>query len=256
MASPFDLTTLADCKAWLGLTSTADDAQLGSLVSAISQSILADLGRPSILPGTVQETLDAAGGHAITLRHWPATRLLTCAIDGIPMAMSLGPGQAGVVLEAADTAPPGAMQRLLFDRASIPTGSRMLAVTYRSGYEISGEPAIVPSVAPYLVTAQAPYGAWRTNTGVSGATASYKVAAGLYTFGAADAGASLTLSYGYVPGDLSRAACEWVADRYVARGRIGQSAKTLGGQETTSFIVKAMPEFVSRLLQPYRRVAR
>ena len=34
------------------------------------------------------------------------------------------------------------------------------------------------------------------------------------------------------------------------------AAKTLGGQETASFVVKAMPDVVGRLLQPYRRVAR
>ena len=256
MASPLDLTTLADCKAWLGLTSPTDDALLGALVSAISQAILADLGRPSILPGTVQETLDVAGGHAIALRHWPATQLLSCVIDGVPVLVSPGRGQGGVALEVADPTPPGGMQRLLSKGGPFPTGRQSLTVTYRAGYEISGEPVIVPDTAPYLVTAQAPYGAWRTDTGVVGASAPYTVAAGVYTFGAADAGASLTLSYGYVPSDLSRAACEWVADRYVARGRIGQSAKTLGGQETTSFIVKAMPDLVSRLLQPYRRVAR
>ena len=69
-----------------------------------------------------------------------------------------------------------------------------------------------------------------------------------------DAGANVTLSYGYVPADLARAALEWVADRYASRTRIGQSAKTLGGQETTSFVVKAMPDVVDRLLRPYRRV--
>ena len=82
------------------------------------------------------------------------------------------------------------------------------------------------------------------------------VAAGVYTFAPDAAGAAITLSYGYVPADIARAAIEWVADRYAARSRIGQSSKTLGGQETTTFIVKAMPDVVSRLLQPYRRVAR
>ncbi len=82
------------------------------------------------------------------------------------------------------------------------------------------------------------------------------MAGGVYAFTAASAGAAITLSYGYVPADLARACLEWVADRYAARSRIGVSAKTLGGQETASFVVKAMPDVVSRLLQPYRRVSR
>ena len=129
-------------------------------------------------------------------------------------------------------------------------------MTYSAGYEILGEAAAVPSVAPYTYEAAAPYGAWSLDTGVEGLASSYSAVAGLYTFSPSDAGAAIALSYGYVPADLARAALEWVADRYASRGRIGQSAKTLGGQETTSFIVKAMPDVVSRLLQPYWRVAR
>ena len=102
----------------------------------------------------------------------------------------------------------------------------------------------------------APFGAWTVDTGVADAGGPYTVGGGVYTFTAASAGLPITLNYGYVPADLARAAVEWIADRYAARTRIGQSAKTLGGQETASFIVKAMPDVVARLLQPYRRVAR
>jgi hypothetical protein len=114
---------------------------------------------------------------------------------------------------------------------------------------------VVPGIAPFTVTAIAPYGAWMVDTGVAGTSASYSVANGIYTFAAAAAGATIALSYGYIPADLARATLEWVADRYVGRTRIGQSSKTLGGQETTSFVVKAMPDIVDRLLRPYRRIS-
>ncbi len=256
MTSPNDLTCLADCKAWLGLTSATDDALIGELVTAVSQAILADLGRSAILPLTCLETLDGGGERALSLRSWPATRLLSCTIDGTAVATSVAPGRMGVVLDAADSAPPGAMQRLSFRGGAFPTGIQNIAVAYRAGYEILGEVTVVPSAAPFTLTALQPYGAWRIDTGVTGLGAPYTAVAGLYTFAPTDAGASITLSYGYVPAALAQAALEWVADRYTSRGRIGQSAKTLGGQETASFIVKAMPDVVSRLLQPFRRVAR
>lgn len=256
MASPNDLTSLADCKAWLGLTSITDDALLGTLISAVSQAILADLGRAAVLPATYSEALDGTGGQTLALRHWPATRLVSCAVAGVARALSADATKSGVTLEPCDAAPPSAMQRLVYRGGAFAPGTQNVTVTYRAGYEIIGEAAIVPGSAPYTVTAAAPFGAWRTDTGATGSTVSYNVAAGVYTFAAADAGATVTLNYGYVPADLSRAACEWVADRYVSRTRIGQSAKTLGGQETASFIVKAMPDGVARLLQPYRRVAR
>ena len=254
MGAPTDLTTLADCKAWLGLASAGDDAVLAALITAISAAILADLGR-GVLPATVTETLDG-GGVSLPLRHWPVTSVAAVAVDGAALAPSAAPGAGGWRLDAADAAPPGAMQRLTAVAGRFPRGIGRVAVTYRAGYEVLGEAALVPSAAPWVVTARAPFGAWCLDTGVLGAPGPYSVAGGTYAFTAASAGAAITLSYGYVPADLARACLEWVADRYAARSRIGVSAKTLGGQETASFVVKAMPDVVSRLLQPYRRVAR
>lgn len=256
MTAPNDLTTLTAVKQWLGLTSSADDALLGGLVTAVSQAILADLGRPSLLPTIYTEIFDGAGGDELPLRHWPASTVLACTLDGTALAASLQPGQSGYVIDAQDPTPPGTMQRLAYRCGLFACGRQNVVVTYRAGYEILGEAALVPATAPYVVSALAPFGAWMVDTGVTGASGPYTVAGGLYTFAASAAGQPIALSYGYVPNDLAQAACEWVADRYAARTRIGQSAKTLGGQETTSFIVKAMPDVVSRLLQPYRRVAR
>ena len=256
MGASNDLTNLADCKAWLGVTSTTDDALITSLIQAVSQAILADIGRVSVLPMIMQEVFDGHGETAMALRHWPITQLISCSLAGVPATLAIAPGQGGITIDPADLAPPGSMQRLFLFDGVAPIGRQTVVVSYRAGYEIVAEPAMVPATAPYIVTVQAPFGSWAVDTGVSGASSAYSAAGGIYTFGAPDAGASVTLSYGYIPNDLARAACEWVADRYVARSRIGQSAKTLGGQETTSFIVKAMPDLVSRLLQPYRRVAR
>ena len=249
------LASLADCKAWLSLASTADDALLLALIGDVSRAVLADLGRAAVLPTTFVDTLDGGGASAIALRQWPVTRVLSCLVEGLPLALSPSPAQPGIVLDGADAAPPGTMQRVFRRGGVFPAGAQNVSVTYRAGYEILGEAAVVPIEAPYTLLAQAPYGAWQVDTGVAGAQEAYTVAAGVYTFGATDAGASVSLSYGYVPADLARATLEWVADRYAARTRIGQSAKTLGGQETASFIVKAMPDIVDRLLRPYRRVA-
>ena len=255
MTSPIDLVALADCKAWLGLTSTTDDTLLAGMITAISQAILADLGR-AVLPATYTECFDSGGERSLPLRQWPVTSVISCTIDGIPLMASARPGRSGYVLDPADGAPPGSMQRLTLRGGAFVRGIGNVVVSYRAGYEIAAEAATVPTSPPYSVSALAPFGAWAADTGVAGAPGAYSVSAGMYTFAPTAAGLPVTISYGYVPADLARAAVEWVADRYAARTRIGQSAKTLGGQETASFIVKAMPDVVSRLLQPYRRIAR
>ena len=259
MTSSLDLASLVDCKAWLGITSASDDALLAGLITSVSQAIAADLGR-GLFPATYTEALDGGDAATLPLRQWPVSGVSSCSVDGVPLAASAGPGRSGWVLDGASSsannaAPPGTMQRLGLRGRVFPIGFGNVAVTYRAGYEILDEAATVPTTAPYVVTALAPFGAWMLDTGVSGAPGAYTVSGGVYTFTGAAAGSLVALSYGYVPADLARAAVEWVADRYAARTRIGQSAKTLGGQETASFIVKAMPDVVSRLLQPYRRVA-
>lgn len=256
MTAATDLTTLDAVKQWLGVTSPTDDALIGGLITAVSQAILADLGRGSLLPTVYTETFDGGGRDLIGLGQWPVTQILSVALDGMALGASGTSTQRGYVLDAAGAAPPGAMQRLAYRGGIFPRGRQNVVVAYRAGYEVLGEPAAVPAAPPYTVTAAMRFGAWRMDTGAAGAMAPYSAAAGVYTFAAADAGRTMSLSYGYVPSDLAQAALEWVADRYVSRARIGQSAKTLGGQETTSFIVKPMPDVVDRLLQPYRRVAR
>ena len=83
----------------------------------------------------------------------------------------------------------------------------------------------------------------------------YAVSAGVYSFSAADAGAALSLSYGYIPQDIAQAALELAAERFRAAERIGLKSKSVGGQETIAFDTAAISAGVLTLLQPYRRVA-
>ena len=267
--SPNDLTTLADLKGWLGIASGDDDALLAGLITDVSTAILSDLGRATIRPTVYVEIRNGGGEAAIMLRQWPVNQVLSLAMDGFPIALATAgpPNVASAVLEPADPAPPGTMQRLSLRGCNLAHGVGNVAVCYRAGYEVSGEVAVVPATAPYAVAAVALYGRWSSDGAViyaSGAPLQaasvpgpgvYAVADGTYTFAPQDAGAAVVMRYGYVPADLARACCDWAADRYAARARIGQSSKTLGGQETTAFVVKAIPDFVARLLQPYRRVA-
>jgi len=272
MPSPNDLTTLAALKAWLGIGSTNDDVVLASLITNLSIAILSNLGRPQILPSTYTEVHDGGGEQSILLRQWPACELLSLSVDDIPVTIAQNgylPARRSLsaVLDRPDAAPPARMQRVSLLGGLIPHGIQNVVASYRAGYEITAEAATVPTTPPYAVTAAQPYGCWQLDGAVAYANGvsftpatspgpgTYNVESGVYTFSAIDAGANIVLRYGYIPSDLIRACQEWAAERYAYRARIGQSSKSLGGQETTSFIVKDIPDFVSRLLQPYRRVA-
>jgi hypothetical protein len=267
-----DLVALADVKAWLDVTTGDDDDLLNRLITQVSRATLAFLDRAAILPATYVETRDGANDSEVMLRQWPVTSIASLAIDGVAIAPAppLVPGtprQSGYVLEPADLAPPGHMQRLALRGGIFPAGVQNVIVTYSAGYQVTSEPASVPASVPYEILALAPYGDWASDAGVayangtpltkvagSPAAGQYSVAEGVYAFAAADAGATVAVTYGYVPADLCFAAMDWIAELYVYRGRIGLQSKSLGGQETMSFIVKDVPAMVASALQPYRRV--
>lgn len=265
MASSFDLVALADLKAWLDIQSDDDDALLATLITQTSRLILTHIDR-AVLPVVHAETRDGGKDSCLILRQWPVTEILSLTIDGRVIAAA-APQRSGYVLESASHAPPGRMQKVTLRGMCFASGEQIISIRYRAGYLIPNEAALVPLSAPYTIAAQAPYGAWASDCGVayadgtelvavaaSPAAGEYSVAAGSYQFSEADADKAVALSYGYVPADLAFCCMDWAAELYAYRNRIGQQSKSLGGQETVSFIVKDIPDFVATALQPYRRV--
>ncbi len=269
-----DLISLAAVKTWLGVVSTNDDALLVSLISQISRAIYNYINRASVLPANVVEAYDGTGRDQLLLRNWPVGAISSVVVDGraIPPAPQVAVGVyplCGYVLEQSDDPPPGAMQQLFLRGPHVfHKGRQNVVVAYRAGYEILGETQTVPLSAPYQIVALAPYGDFALDTGVayangaeltpaaSPAAGQYAVdpASGTYSFSAADAGAAVKLSYGYIPADLSQCALEWAADRYRYKDRIGMSSRSLGGQETAAYSMKPMPDFVAMSLVNFRRV--
>ena len=269
--SPYDLTTLPALKAWLGLAAGAspNDATLAALITSASRAILAALSRPGILPQAYTETIDGES-QRIFLRHWPVTKVTALTLDGVAIPVAT-PGAGGFVngyaLQPADSAPPGRPQALEVFDFDVCRARQNIAVSYTAGYSVSGEAQNVPGATPWQATANAPYGPWAANlsvayavggaalTAVTGAPSlgQYAVAGGVYTFSSLDAGAPVTLSYGYIPQDLAQAALELAAERFRASERIGLRSKSIGGQETISYDISAMSAGVLALLQPYRR---
>lgn len=63
---------------------------------------------------------------------------------------------------------------------------------------------------------------------------------------------SYTAGYVTAPADVQQACTELVGEAYKRRERIGQTSKTLGGQETVAFSQKDMNEAVRTALASYR----
>lgn len=263
-----DLVSLAQLKAHLGVQSSGDDLLLAGLISQISRAICAYSNRPFIWPRNVVDTFDGNGRQKIQLRNWPVVAVTSVMIDGQPVSPAQKPQSAGWLLEGGDVEPPGAMQKVYLYGSTFSRGWQNVSIAYRAGYQVSNEVGSIPGMAPFLVKAAQPFGAFACDAGVAfvGGAALTCVSAnpaqgqyaldgaGGYLFSAADAGRAVVLNYGYIPIELAGCALEWAADRYRYRDRIGMTSKSLGGQETTAFRIAAVPDYVATVLQNFIRV--
>ena len=257
--SPYDLVRLSD----LGAAWHDDpDGAVQRLITAVSRTILSTINRPTILPRRYSETREV-GATGVLLANWPVISVES-VVRGSPTSFADG---AHWSLEPADAAPPGRPQMLNFDWHAA-RGGPPANISYTAGYQVTDEPATAPSAAPFQLVATCPHGAWASDVRVSyaaggtlmrvaGSPAPGQYAvdlSGTYTFSGADGGAALLFTYGYVPADLANAALDWIKDRLAYGDRIGMQSKSLGGQETVSYKIAAIPDFVQAALQAYTAV--
>lgn len=264
------LATLAKLKKWIGQTSVVDDDALLRLINTASQFIFNYIQRPSIFRQTFTDLADGLGGNRMMLREWPvvsvsAVNAGTQVVPAAPLPPNAG---AGYIVDQYTGFPPGSQQSLTLAGGYVfPRGRSNVTVTYEAGYCVKDEAATVPAT-PYQVTVAAPYGSWGRDDGVtlangtplakvSGAPGAmqYSVTDGVYTFNAAQASAAVLISYSYIPADLEDACIELAGERYKYSFRIGQMSASAAGQVTTSYSLKAVPDFVRETLARYRRRA-
>jgi hypothetical protein len=258
------LTTLDRAKNWVGVTTTNDDTFLTLLVEQMSRFVLSYLQRPTLFQYVFNDVYDGLGNQRQVLRHWPVQSVSLVSVDNQVIPAAPDAASAGYVVEPWEGIPPGRPQLLSLRGYMFSRGYSNVSIVYTTGYVISAEPQVVTDLS---VTPNAPYGNWGADQGVryaaGGALAcvesnpaegQYAVSDGVYTFNAADAGASVLVSYSYIPADVEHACMEMIGERYRYKNRIGEISKTLGGQETIAFSQKDMPDYLRTLLQPYKRV--
>jgi hypothetical protein len=269
-----DLASLAAVKAWLSITNTNSYALLTPLITAASRLLYGFMGRSAILPQLWTERYDGNGGR-LYLRQFPVISIAALTINNVAVPASPLPAAgstataSGFLLDPWDGTPPGRLQAVDVFAYAVPRGRQNVIATYVAGYQVSAEPVTVPAT-PFTIatsTLLQPFGLFATDQGVtyangtaltkvagSPAIGQYAFANGTYTFAAADQGAAVLISYGFIPQDLAQACIELVAERFKYKDRIGEKSKSLGGQESVSFDLKNIPDSTKLMIQPYRRV--
>ena len=249
---------------------TSDDALLARLITDVSGAITAYLGRPSLTPRSYMERLDGNDKTRLFLRHYPVLQMISLLVESaiIPAAVRRKRHRRAAICSShgMDCRRAGRRHSMCFASIIARAGRTswpIIPLVMRS----RAKPPACSATGLYNVSAEAPFGPWASDAGVTYANGNslivvatnpaageYAVSGGVYSFAAADAGASLLISYGFIPAAINNACIEWVAERYRYRTRVGQSSQTVSGQMTSAYSLKDMPDFIRASLDPYRNV--
>lgn len=93
-----DLTTLANVKAWLSISTVTDDAILSRLITSISGYVTAWLNR-SLLTQSYSESRTGTGSNTLALANYPCTAVESLVIAGQSIAASPDGMLAGYVFD-------------------------------------------------------------------------------------------------------------------------------------------------------------
>lgn len=285
-----DLTTPQRVAVWLASAPTLPSPIISQLIGSMTSLIYGKLNRARLYSQTFNRVFDGVGNMQLLLPDWPVTSItalqqgsaiippypLGAPTTSISPPASFGYGYRFVPWAGNLPGDPTVIELL---GGAFYTRPQNVQVTYQAGYLIANEAAIVPaSPGPYTVTVLQPQGIWCRDNGVTYANgtkltpvATITMAGqyipptdavpGVYTFGVADASQPILISYSFVPSDLEEACIQMVAERYVYRTRVGDIAKSLGGQETMRFMrgnpgppwgrTASLPPEVMDLIWPY-----
>lgn len=268
------LTTLARVKAWLGITTDESDAQLLLLIRAASTFIYTFTNLPTVVVSEYSELRDAQGHYWIRPLVWPLISLQSILFNGQTVTQQSTGNPAGPgYLISNPVGGIGAGRITVRGYGEFPYGKDVLTINYTAGFQQIDDTVVVEvsdggtptPVITYTVLLSALWaadgGVAYTSTGTAftkvdsaPAVGEYTVADGVYGFNIGDKDAEVTVTYSYIPADLSQAATELVGTTFTDAQHIGVKSKSLGGQETVAYWQNQMTPSQKMLLNPYRKV--
>ena len=259
-----DLTTPQRVATWMAGAPNLPSPVLSQLIGSMTGLIYGKLSRSRVYSHTHTRYFNGVGNMQLVLPDYPVTSISSVQIGQaviqpsvVPLAGAAQPSGTnpcyGYTFTPWNGGLPGANAVLEFRGGYFPVGVQNVQVVYTAGYLIQAEAWTVPSTSPYQITVLQPEGIWSRDNGVTYANGTPLQAVstitgpgqyiigpdstpGLYTFGAADAGAAILISYSFIPAPLEEACIQMVNERYSYRSRIGEVSKSLGGQESVRFL--------------------
>jgi hypothetical protein len=251
------LTTSGAVKRYLSIKDSNQDALIATLIARESRLIERWTGRVFSPSTWTAKRLNGTGTGVLTLPEQPVISVAS-VLDGLtPIQASADGVSSGYVFDT---------QRLyLTCGLRFTAGRQNVTATWSTGYQgcqtdeipTTGAPILEPddggSPCSPIAVVDATTGTAFTLVSGTPAAGQYAFIDGQFTFAAADAGRSVTMTYYCIPGPVAQACIEMVGNDLKSRDNIGINSKTLAG-ETISYSSKGMNDSVLEQLRPYRRM--
>jgi hypothetical protein len=252
-----NLTSVANAKAYLGITSSGSDAVIGQLIARASDQAIRWCSRPFQRNSYTNARYNGTGSRTLRLPDTPIITVSKLTICSTEIPVSADGVAYGYQFDEFNV--------FLFG-ALFPMSIRNIGVDYVAGFSTTETDFVPAANGPYTIAptaggyaavdrgvANSTSGAAYTLVGSSPAAGQYSFAAGVYTFNATNTGNSVTMSYDYTPASVEQAVIEIVGTTLKARDNLGITSKGLR-DEHISYADKAMSAQVEGLLWPYRKV--
>ena len=252
-----NLTTVANVKQYLTITTANQDALLAQLIARESAFVEQWCGRQFGLVTNTNKRLNGTGTSRLVLPDQPILTVSALTIAGSVVPASADAVQAGFVFD--DTC------LYLIGGDKFPMVPQSVVCSWTSGYQATdadyvptgNTPTITPLAGGTASSAISVFdntaNAAMVQVGSNPATGQYNFSAGVFTFNSAQYNHSVTMMYNYVPSPVEQAVIEMVGLDLQQRNNIGINSKSLA-TETVTYEKKGMTESSKELLLPYRRM--
>lgn len=259
-----NLTTLANVKQYLSITTTNQDALITSLIARESALVEAWTGRTFPSVSNTNKRLNGNGSKKLVLPDQPILSVSAVSILGSAISSSADGVAAGFMFDDTCLYLVGGIAGMSWgDR--FPNVPQSVTVSWEAGYQTS-ETAFVPTgntptitpvnggtAATVVSVVDNTTGLTMTQVGSSPLTGQFSFSAGVFTFNSAQYNDSVTMTYKYIPAAVEQAVIEMVGLDLQQRTNIGINSKTLA-TESITYEKKGISDSAKELLMPYRRV--
>lgn len=249
------LTSLANVKQYLSLTSTGADALIRRMINAESLSIERYTGRRFGYFVNAGQRRNGTGTAQLVLPDQPVRIVSAVTIGAVELPVSTDGVKPGYAINSLATG-------IALTGDKFPQGFQNVFVSYEAGYKAT-ETALIPAGnTPTLQPtdngfALVDMGVTANGVALANVTPAapladqYTFAEGVYTFNAANSGQTAAMTFSFAPSDVEQACIEMVALNLRQKDSIGVSSKTLAGESIT-YEKASMSTSVKAMLQPYR----